>query len=591
MRPAPLTLPALLTAVLFSAGCWRAHPAPPLRFIEQPTLAGGLALSGRMTVGGEARPALLASASYRINPPRRALLTFGLGAAYAGREEAAGWYHLTLRADDRILFERRLNPRALRAWRNFSLPLTNLRRTTLSFEISLRNRHGEPVARQQDLLLGIAEPTLHDLTAYGEAKNVLLVSIDTLRRDHVGIHGYSKPTTPRLDSLAPSAIVCDDAVSVSSWTLPAHLSLLTSAPPAVHGGVDMRHGFNGGVPTLPRLLHDAGYATQAVTSHLYVSQVYGVGEGFDHLDMVQDRRASDVVRRGLDLIDRWGDRPFFLFLHFYDPHWHYDPPATTRRIFETEYRGTLTGLWQDFKRYDRSTIRAADLNHLLALYDGEIRYVDDELGTLFDHLRARGLDRNTLVIVTSDHGEEFLDHGSWEHQKTLYEEVIRIPLVISGPGVKPRRESQPVSLLDIAPTILAWAGLTSPPSFRGTSLLTPPVPRDQYGETEHTTDGAKKLFLRAGAGRWKAILDLSPTDSALLREEWFDLGNDPKEQRSQPPRPDVADEIRQRALLRFREDRSGTNTSRTVCLSADQRERLRALGYLGAAGRDPHCEE
>ncbi len=543
-----------------------------------------------MTVGEETRPALLASASYRIDPPRRALLTFGLGTAYSGHEEAAGWYHVTLRTDDRVLFERRLNPRALRAWRNFSLPLTNLRRTTLSFEVSLRNRNGEPVTQPQDLLLGIAEPTLHDLGAYGQAKNVLLVSIDTLRRDHVGLYGYDKPTTPRIDSLAPSSLVCDDAVSVSSWTLPAHLSLLTSVPPAVHGGVDMRHGFNGSVPTLARLLRDAGYATQAVTSHLYVSQVYGMEEGFDHLDMVQDRRANDVARRGIELVDRWGDRPFFLFVHFYDPHWHYDPPETTRRIFETEYHGRLTGLWQDFKRYDRSTIGKTDLDHLLALYDGEIRFVDDSLGALLEHLKTRGLDRNTLVIITSDHGEEFLDHGSWEHQKTLYEEVIRVPLVIHGPGIKPRHETQPVSLLDVAPTILAWAGLTPPPSFRGQSLLTPVVPREQYGETEHTADGAKKLFLRAGAGRWKTIMDLTSGDAPPVREEWFDLGNDPNEQKSVPPRAGVADDIRQRALLRFRNDRRGTTTSRPVCLTSDQRERLRALGYVGSPGADPQCE-
>jgi arylsulfatase A-like enzyme len=112
-------------------------------------------------------------------------------------------------------------------------------------------------------------------------------------------------------------------------------------------------------------------------------------------------------------------------------------------------------------------VTPADLEHLLALYDGEIRYTDDEMGRVLDHLSARGALANTLVVVTSDHGEEFLEHGSWEHQKTLYGEVIRVPLVVRGPGVPARREPAPVSLLDVAPTVLAWAGLPAPASFQG----------------------------------------------------------------------------------------------------------------------------
>ena len=137
----------------------------------------------------------------------------------------------------------------------------------------------------------------------------------------------------------------------------------------------------------------------------------------------------------MDVLDRVGDRPFFVFLHLYDPHWHYDPPDWARRLFETAYAGSVTGNWQDFSRRDRAAVSDADLAHLLALYDGEIRYADTEVGRVLDHLAARGLDRSTLVVITSDHGEEFLEHGSWEHQKTLYEEVVRVPLAIRGPGL------------------------------------------------------------------------------------------------------------------------------------------------------------
>ena len=178
-----------------------------------------------------------------------------------------------------------------------------------------------------------------------------------------------------------------------------------------------------------------------------------------------------------------------------------------RARFAKPYAGQITGLWGDFSKRPASAVSPADLDHLLALYDGEIRYTDDELGRVLDHLAARGSLKNTLVVVTSDHGEEFLDHGSWEHQKTLYEEVVRVPLIAHGPGIAPRREPAPVSLLDVAPTILAWAGVAAPPSFTGRSLLAP-LPsgdREQYGETDHTVDKSRTLFVRAGASRERRI--------------------------------------------------------------------------------------
>jgi arylsulfatase A-like enzyme len=356
--------------------------------------------------------------------------------------------------------------------------------------------------------------------------------------------------------------------------------MLTSVDPSVHGGVDMRTGFNRRVPTLPGLLRAAGFATQAVTSHLYVSPIYGLDDGFDHLDFHQDRKATDVANRALDLLDRFGDRPFFLFLHFYDPHWHYQPPPATLSLFARPYAGPITGLWQDLRDRTRANTSPADLDHLLALYDGEIRYTDDEIGRVLDHLEARGLDRGTLVVVTSDHGEEFLDHGSWEHQKTLYEEVVRVPLVVAGPGVAARREPAQTSLLDVAPTVLAWAGLPLPPEWQGASLLRPAPQRETYGETDHTLDGSRKIFLRAGAGRWKTILSLAKDGSRLRHEEWYDLAADPGETRSQPPRDASAEAVRGRALDRWRRGRGRGAGAPAVHLTPEQKEQLRALGYI-----------
>jgi arylsulfatase A-like enzyme len=549
--------------------------------LQRATTAGAPARSGALSTGGETRPALLESAAYRVRLPKRSLLTFGMGVAWAGQGEAPGWYRLTVRAGGRTVDERTLNPRAARGWREVSLALPEAGgETQIEFDLRLTDRDGKPESPPAGLLLGIADPVVHDLDDYGRAKGIVLVSIDTLRRDHVGAYGYGKPTTPAIDALAARAIVADDAVSVSSWTLPAHLSMLTSVDPGAHGGVDMEHGSNKRFPTLATLFKQAGYATQAITSHLYVSGVYGVDEGFDFLDFHQDRRASDVADRAIGLLDRLGDRPFFLFLHFYDPHWHYAPPPETLGLFESSYTGRVTGLWGEFSKLDRTALKPADLAHILALYDGEIRYTDDHLKRVLAHLAQRGLDRGTLVLVTSDHGEEFLEHGSWEHQKTLYEEVVRIPLLLAGPDVAARREARQATLLDVAPTILSWAGLPVPEHMQGRSLLTPLPEREAYGETDHTNDGTRKVFLRSGQGRGKAILSLRREDATPAREEWYDLASDPGEAASRPPRAEAADAIRRRAIERWKQARGRGQGAPAVTLSEEQRERLRALGYV-----------
>jgi len=574
----PRHIPALLVLVGLAA-CNHERPPGPLGLLTERTLAGGLAMTGTISTGGDARAALLESAGYAVRLPTRALLTCGVGSAWAGEGEAPGWIHVAVRADGRTLSETKLNPRAAHGFRDLSLPLEGHGgTTTLEFELRFTDRWDHPIPQPAGLLIGVSEPTLHDLDDYGRARGIVLISIDTLRRDHVGAYGYRAPTTPRLDALARAGLMLEDAVSTSSWTLPAHLSMMTSVDPGSHGGVDMEHGYNGKVPTLASLLREAGFATQAVTSHLYVSSVYGFDSGFDHLDFRQDRKATEVADRALALLDRIGDRPFFLFLHFYDPHWHYDPPERTRALFESGYTGTLSGNWRDFSQ--RQHLTPQDLAHLLALYDGEIRYTDDEVGRVLDHVRARGLDRGTLLAVTSDHGEEFLDHGSWEHQKTLYEEVVRIPMVWAGPGVPVRRETRQATLLDVLPTVLGWAGVTAKKPSLGRNLFAASEDRETFGETDHTTDGNHKLFLRAGSGRWKAIFSLNRDGSRVQSEEWYDLAFDPGEKTNAPPTAAAAEVIRKRALDRWRLDRGRGASSRAVHLSAEERERLKSLGYV-----------
>lgn len=578
-----------MLVLVSTAACRRPSFQGPVPLLTQRTVAGTAPRVATLDLGGETRATLVEAASFAVDLPARPLLTFGIGLTWTGAGEPPGWYRVAVRAGDRVLAERTVNPRALREWRDVSVPIEGAgRRTTIAFDLRFTDREGRPLPIPPGLVLGVGEPVLHDLEAYGRARGVVLVSIDTVRRDHVGAYGYARPATPRFDAFAREGVLFDDAVSTSSWTLPAHLSMLTGVDPGRHGGVDSRHGFNRAVPTVPALLRSAGFATRAVTSHLYVSGVYGVDDGFEHLDFRQDRKATEVADRAVGVLDRFGDRAFFVFLHLYDPHWHYDPPDWARRLFETSYAGTVTGVWQDFSRRDPSKVSAADLAHLLALYDGELRYADTEVGRVLDHLAARGLDRSTLVVITSDHGEEFLDHRSWEHQKTLYEEVVRVPLAIRGPGIGARRERAQASVLDVAPTILAWAGVPVPASVAGRSLLAASTPSDReaYGETDQTVDATHKLFLRGGASRWKTILSLSADGTGTRGEEWYDLASDPAERKSVAPVPAVADPIRRRALERWRAGRGAGGPARPVCLSPEQQERLRALGYLSGGSGD-----
>ena len=314
-----------VTALLLASCSRPAQSRGPQRLLEL-AAEGTPAQVTEVEVGRDKRKALVASARYRLYLPPRALFVFSLAAFSRSENATRGFFRLRVRADGRDVGERQLNPRTVSGFKATSLAFDGPGRMgTLELELSLM-KGGEPQPVPPELTLAVADPLLVDLAALGSRRGVVLISIDTLRRDHVGLYGYAQPTTPRLDALGHQGLVFDDAVSVSSWTLPAHFSMMTSVEPAAHGAVDSKHGFNHRVPTLASAFRTAGWLTQAVTSHLYVSPEYGFDDGFDALDYAYDRKGNDVANHALDFLDGVGERPFFLFLHFSDPHWHYAPP-------------------------------------------------------------------------------------------------------------------------------------------------------------------------------------------------------------------------------------------------------------------------
>jgi len=562
---------------------------------------GEIGVESPVTLGDEARPALTAPTPaefrYRLRVPENASLTFALGIASTLSSTAStgdanlpgNHIRFTVRAGekqaDQVLFDREIHLSRRNRWLPQAVDLRRYagREIWLVFQTTIS---GDDPSLGPPLVVGVfGDPVLHDRGAYRASKGVVLISIDTLRRDHLSLYGYPRRTTPGLEGLAREAVVFEDAVSTASWTLPAHASLLTSTVPSVHGATSSKVGLSPEWPGLPRILRDAGYFTQAMTTHVYLSKEYGFGEGFDRHRYFPETRAEEVTDQAVGFLEARGDSDFFLFLHYYDPHWHYDPPAPYDRAFDPAYQGEATGIWWDFKDLRAGSIDPKDLHHVQALYDGEILYTDREVERLFQEMKRLDVFENALVVVTSDHGEEFLEHGQWEHQKTLYEEQLRVPLIIKLPGaaMASRRVSGQVSLVDVAPTVLDALGVSAPSTFQGTSLLDAArgreaPEREAWAETEHTIDGSRKFAVRRGAVGTKAIFTLK---GGTLQIELFDLGRDPREtERIDPGSSREALESRLAAYLAEAAARRGGKTRPEVDLDPEDLERLRSLGYV-----------
>ena len=331
--------------------------------------------------------------------------------------------------------------------------------------------------------------------------DVVLVSIDSLRADHLGAYGYPQPTSPVFDGLADEGVLFENAVSTTSWTLPAHAALFTGLYDSAHGVIQDRFRLASNRVTLAEAMRDAGYQTAGFYGGPYLSPGFGLAQGFDVWQDCQTPLAQsaegekrhrvsheDVTGpRTLDAVSRWlertDERPFFLFVHLWDVHYDYQAPPRYLALFDDEpYDGPGEGAGFESSPHLHAGMPDRDLRRLKALYDAEIRFTDDVLGGLLERLRDRGRDRPRLLVVTADHGEELFDHGRKGHQKSLYEEVVRIPLLFHGVDLTPRRVDDVVSLVDVMPTLLALAGAPSvagagrdpSPLLRGATL--PPAP-------------------------------------------------------------------------------------------------------------------
>lgn len=343
--------------------------------------------------------------------------------------------------------------------------------------------------------------------------NIVLITIDALRADHLSCYGYHRNTTPHIDKIAEKGIIFKNSIAPSSWTSPSMVSLFTSVYSINHGVI---HGFvknkkiynqevfSDELTTLAEILKVNGYSTFAVASNLHLSEKFGFARGFDYFKCLSFHPAPRVNK----IIYSWKDEikkadKFFLWIHYFDPHHFYH----SRTPWIEKY--TSKTLTQKLKLFEKKMYELLELipmfkkdpqalSNLIALYDSEINYVDSYVGELIQKLE---LDKNTLIIITSDHGEGFLEHGTLDHGKNLHSESINIPLIIKLPQRMSKKViDQQVSLLDIMPTILSMLNIPYPKKIFGEAILT------SNGEERNITE--RFLFTELGKGNYnmKAIL-------------------------------------------------------------------------------------
>jgi arylsulfatase A-like enzyme/uncharacterized membrane protein YozB (DUF420 family) len=418
------------------------------------------------------------------------------------------------------------------------------------------------------------------------ARNLVLVSLDTLRADRLGSYGYARETSPVLDAFAKEAFVFERAISPGNSTAGAHHALFQSQA-ASRAVRDPK------APTLAEILRESGFRTGAFTDGGTMSSALGFARGFEHFDDTNRGLAESLPKAAfwLDVLEPGGER-LYLFVHSFETHLPYDPPAPYDTRFFPEYRGSVTGaatlpLLRGLRALGRTAgappdpTGPEDRRRVQALYDGEILEADTLLSALFAYLEKTRLRDDTLVVILSDHGEEFWDHGSVLHSHTLYEELLHVPLLMRVPAWRDRARRVPerISMLDVLPTLLELLGVPAPDSVGGTSLV-PRMRGEALPGEPIVSEGYPygRSLQSVSADGFKLIRSLETGASQL-----YDLAADPREQADlAQARPEVRDR-----LAAFLDARLGSRPldapdplERPEALPEETQQRLRELGYI-----------
>ncbi len=427
----------------------------------------------------------------------------------------------------------------------------------------------------------------------GDWTNLILISIDTLRSDRLGCYGYGRDTSPNIDRLAHEGVLFRDMVASSCWTLPSHASIFSGLYPSRHNAVRF------GLAPIPQTINllteylwDLGYETAGFAGGGFVGNAVGFGQGFDRFWENPQTKADqgDTLQVPLELAKPWmeerRDTPFFVFLHTFQVHVPYNPPPPYDTMFDPDYLGPYKTA---FTRNDASALVREDhfapalVNHLSALYDGEIRAMDTAIGELRGFLESSGLAKNTCVIFTSDHGEEFNEHGSLQHWKAkLYEELVRVPLIVWCPSRLHggRVVAGLVSHPDILPTALELVGGAAPSNLDGASLLpslqrgAAPTRSVVISEVDGSLEKNRGSVRAVRTDRYKLIESQIDGTSML-----FDLSADRAEKQNLlEQKPELAEALRTQRDQQLQAPVAAA--APIVTPDEGVRERLRALGYI-----------
>jgi arylsulfatase A-like enzyme len=420
-----------------------------------------------------------------------------------------------------------------------------------------------------------------ELQATRERPNVILIVIDTLRQDHLGSYGHTRRTSPRIDAFAAESMRYSRAYTQAPWTTPAIGSLLASQYPTTLGIRNERSILSEDLVLLPELLAQHGFVTGAVVGHDFCSSKFNFDQGFEEFDESQilgleGISSPEITRRGLEFAKRHREQPFFLWLHYFDPHWSYRTHPEFEFDADNVYQGRATDVELMFELLQMSEeLAPEDVAELERRYDTELAFTDHHVGVFLDGLRELALFDDSLIILVADHGEEFKDHGRVGHAHSLYGELIDIPMIVHFPNGEPAVSHRPVATVDIYPTVLEVLDLE--PS---SPLVGRPLPRsggsgagDQRIVFSETMRFAN---LRAAiAGRWKLVKDLETGQHQL-----FDLELDPDERHDLYAERGSEHEALVKRLDRWIAEAAATaRVADEIELSPDEIESLRALGY------------
>ncbi len=425
-----------------------------------------------------------------------------------------------------------------------------------------------------------------------ERPDIVLYTVDTLRADRLEPYGYGRPASPRIAAFAAESVLFERCLAQAPWTLPAMASVLTGLGPRVHGA-----GERGGTRLpdehllLPELLQRAGYRTAAFIANGWVSGTYGFDQGFDlfAFEPGSPNTAEQMHRNALEWLDgQSGEAPLFVWVHTIEPHAPYDPPEEYRRRFASGVAERDLGATEKMKALKKgaAAVRPGLVGELNDLYDAEVAFQDAAFGAFLDALRDRGRYERAVVLLHADHGEEFYEHGSWTHGHSLFDEMIRVPLIVRFPGAVPAglRIAAAAQQIDLLPTLLELAGVEDPPQLPGRSLI-PLVRSGARGLAADPDLAARPIFsFRNGRhasvsrGRYKLLADVHPSGDPLSKR-LFDLAADPGESRDLAEREPITAGLLASLLRREVALQRLSIATEPARPDPETLRQLRALGY------------